>query len=236
VSRVWEVVGEFLRSFAFQPRDGLSWLSNWLQVLSVLTAVLVVLVVAARVIPPSWRLLRCTIFQGVPVLWWWGAVQELTRCFVYVLQTHSLTEAVRLRVEQELFHPRPARPPWFASFRKDRLAQRQYRVKMTKWRREMAKWRLDTRTALADLARESRSGTPTITVDTCFAIHRAEEGIRRYFRALEADPSPHLPHRDRFLSRLRVDGGFVAPLHLVSGLLGHFGDDGSLSSKNMDAP
>lgn len=67
-------------------------------------------------------------------------------------------------------------------------------------------------------------------ITTSFALQALTEStppISTYFDALtESDlPVAVLGERDRFVSRVRIESGFVAPLHLLTGLLTHSDSD-----------
>jgi calcineurin-like phosphoesterase family protein len=125
-------------------------------------------------------------------------IAELKHC-QEVAEKHRLSEfqIARLRVEQELFAP-PAEP----------LEQVRAR---------------DIWTGIDALAATLVGGTPLLDVQTSFALQRNSDAIRRYFDALKAADLP--PMEQRFLSHVTVNDGYLAPIHLLSGLLAHFGDD-----------
>lgn len=80
-----------------------------------------------------------------------------------------------------------------------------------------------------DLARPDAT-PPLIDVRTCYELIREETKTRigEYFRVLHEDPEirRELKNRDlRLLSWVRVKDGFLAPIHLLTGLLTHFGED-----------
>ena len=172
-----------------------------------------------RITWPSWRLLRHCLFSDRPVTGYALALRELAVCFFYLLKTESLYRGARLRIEIELLcpKPQPAFPaPQSAEARrkaKDRFAQ------------QSRKWRKDMRRTLSALVHMSRNGRPVIPIASWFRLTRAEPAINRYFDMLEADPSIVAHETDRFLSSVRIETGFVAPLHLMTGLLNRFDKD-----------
>ena len=172
-----------------------------------------------RITWPSWRLLRRCLFSDRPVTGYALALRELAVCFFYLLKTESLYRGARLRIEIELLcpKPQPAFPaPQSAEARrkaKDRFAQ------------QSRKWRKDMRRTLSALVHMSRNGRPVIPIASWFRLTRAEPAINRYFDMLGADPSIVAHETDRFLSSVRIETGFVAPLHLMTGLLNRFDKD-----------
>ena len=214
-SSVFELVRLFFAHWwtAFKAiGSDLGWLANYLQVISGLLVVVLVIWLPFR---RSVRLVAHVCFldfgRGRRQV---RAVFTVLHCTYYVLRTFSVWEAVRLRVEVETLYPRPLRPSKV-------LAGDGYADEFELFKRERRRWRGRVRRLLNELASEVRSPNrkPTIPVDNCFILQRAaEEAIPRYFKVLNSTRE----HDTRFRARVHVKTGFVAPLHLLGGLVNHF--------------
>jgi hypothetical protein len=173
---------------------------------------------------PSLRLLRRTIYHDRPLLGSLYAVRELSLCLAWVLylvktdviKGSVVHRAARVWAEVELLHPRPRRSvPEKATLSERLRSRREHFVKLRAWRGRL-------RGAVRELIGHDVPGQPTIQVETCFDLYRAEKLLTRYFEVLERgrerDPG-------RFLCTLDIDTAFVAPLHLLTGLVTHFDQD-----------
>ena len=79
---------------------------------------------------------------------------------------------------------------------------------------------------LADLLADEAPGGPEIQVTTCYALteKEARERIAHYFSVLREDLD--VPDRDlSLLCSVRIEEGFLAPVHLLTGLLARFEED-----------
>ena len=126
------------------------------------------------------------------------------------LQVRSLHEAARLRIEIELLKQAPERPLRLNSGGKYREAKKQ-------WKTEMGAWQDDVYTLLAALMRKEEEER-TIEIEACSPLIE-NDGIARYFDALSPRQDPI------FLSKVTIRSGFVAPLHLLTGILARYQDE-----------
>jgi hypothetical protein len=193
----------------------------WDYVKAAVLVAAIVLVLVGKL--PGTRLIWHTLFRG-QVLGPIRALRELTVCLLtlrsvgwtHVFRPQSRRRAVRLWVEMAIFEPRPpyAFPhgkPWDAAFWRGVLA----------WPGPAAKkWRARRRRALDQLVYGTKP--VEISVATCFELHDAKPAITRYFETLRSDSADEA---DRFVSTLNIQTAYLAPLHLVAGLLPNFGDD-----------
>lgn len=186
----------------------------------------IALVAAALYVPlrryfwPAWRLLCLSLYRGQPLAHL-RALAELLRCLFYVGKTGSLYKAARLRVEMELFDPRPPRPLPCAA------AGPGLRSFIAHWR-AVGKWRRRINDVLTRLAEDSKDGVAELDVKTCFDVYKAREPLACYFAALAYTAPTYLRNTDRCLLRLRIEQGCVAPLYLLTGLLNRYDQDWSV--------
>jgi hypothetical protein len=187
-------------------------------------ALVVTLVVVLFVLGklPGARLIRRTLFQG-QVLGPVRALRDLAACVktlltvapTHVVRPRSLRRAVRVWVEMAIFDPRPLHElppgkPWRKEWWKSLHAHR-----------ELVKaWKTRRRQALDQLIHGSQP--KVIPVATCFQVHDAKDKLGRYFKTLRDDAADEA---ERFISTLKIKSGYLAPLHLVAGLLPNFGAD-----------
>jgi hypothetical protein len=168
---------------------------------------------------PGWRLLRYVLYRGQPLARL-RALLELLYCLFYVQKTGSLFQAARLRVELEMFNPRPA-PLLPCAGVAQRLRNRRDHL------RDVLDWRSRLRNLLAQLAENSKQGVAEIRVRTCFDLYKVRDALQCYFTALAHIAPQHLRDRDRCVARLRIEQGCVAPLYLLTGLLDRYDQDWS---------
>ncbi|HXC56145.1 MAG TPA: hypothetical protein VNU97_12680 [Rhizomicrobium sp.] len=147
---------------------------------------------------------RWTIARETLHLLW----QSVFWSWVYS-RPNNIYHKTRLRIEHEIFWPRPQR------------SSAAYRKELQRWRK-----RLDN-LYWHDGARMHSDVDPagevcTIRVKTCNRIYECKEAIGDYLKALK---DIHEHDAQEFLSEVEVDSGFVAPLLLLTGLLYHFEDD-----------
>ncbi len=169
---------------------------------------------------PGWRLLRYALYRGQP-LSRLRALLELLYCLFYVQKTGSLFQAARLRIELELFTPRPV-PLQPCSGVAQRLRNRWAHLHDT------LTWRGTLRNLLSQLAEDTKQGVAEIRVRSCFDVYKVREALQCYFAALAYTAPRHLRDTDRCVARLRIEQGCVAPLYLLTGLLSRYDQDWSV--------
>lgn len=127
----------------------------------------------------------------------------------------------RIRVELEVLYPRPTKPfPLPQDPDERREAKEDYRFDKDKWETKRAELREDLSSRLHE------GKPPEISVPTCFALYKADQAkIGRYFDALKSQKGVPSTEKGRFVCSVKVENGFVAPLHLLTGLLAHFNED-----------
>lgn len=141
-------------------------------------------------------------------------------------ERRTLLRRVRMRAEHELFVPRPEfhwpprssarsvtddcdvatpEPGWHAR----RTARSAYRKAIADWKHEMAQIFEDSR--------------QFITLDSPAEANEKLDDVKHYFHVVR---SLHITGEEAgiFLSPLRINSGFIAPLHLLTGLLATFDD------------
>jgi hypothetical protein len=173
---------------------------------------------------PSPRLLRRVLFDGQALAWLW-AMREMKECLetlvriappTHLLSLRNIRRAVRVWVEYEIFHHHrpheilefePWRMGWWKTFFGNRRQRRKARDKRVQALRQLVE-----------------GGVPRLRVDTCFDLQ--DDDVRhirtmldRYFKTVTEDPKYPA---DRFICTLVITTGYVAPLHLLAGLLAHF--------------
>ena len=137
----------------------------------------------------------------------------------------TLVRRARIVLEHELFAPRPDFE-WplsddYPAYREPGMrpedGRRGRRRARHAWRRELAAWKADMRRLLAPQAEW------TIHVDNPSQINARMSDIQRYFDTLRSVGVEDHDH-DRFVCPIEVASGFIAPLHLLTGLLVEFND------------
>ncbi|MFD9733896.1 hypothetical protein [Umezawaea sp. NPDC059074] len=167
-------------------------------------------------IRPAIRLLNRTVYSWRKFTRLFRATATVLRFFSYGFSRKDLYRAACMRVEAELLNPRPEEPdrwehPNRPAYRKVVSA---HRVAVRAWQREI------------DSQLESlMKGGGEIVLLTCFAISEVEDEILRYFRVRVAENAKVDANPRVFVSRVQVKDGYIAPLQLLSGLLGHSGSD-----------
>ena len=179
---------------------------------------------AFRLLVPTWRIVALSLYKDLP----WS----LSRSFVDLVKLNLLTlnrekwyRAARVRVEWELLRPRPLPPARHHALpRRDgshvesrQAAGERYRKELTEYKVELGRWRAELGNHLNNLS--SSDGAICVDVDDVSKLYARADEIRNYFGVLATDRSAYRYGVDRFVSRVRVRRGFVAPLHLLSGLL-----------------
>jgi hypothetical protein len=188
---------------------------------------LVVLVYAFRIVVPTWRILALSLYRDLP----WS----LSRSFVDLLKLGWMGinrehwyQVARLRVEWELLQQRPEPPGRHLALQRPgetlAAARARFRGLYRRYREDLDVWKNRLNDHLAAFVRPNHDEV-TIDVEDCSQIYARADAIRNYFGVLATDRSAHRQSADSFISQVRVKRGFVAPLHLVSGLLAECEDD-----------
>ena len=189
--------------------------------LQFVSGVALILFVVGRLIFPAWSLLARSLAQeGVHqggVDRYWQASLMLFEILGRGAQTRSLHKAARLRIEIELLNPPPARPRLL-----DHNNRAEHRAAVKKWSKERSAWSRHTKSLLHALVEEEEKDR-SIEVDTCSPLID-NDGIDRYFNAL-ASQRQHRNQQPTFLSKVTIRSGFVAPLHLLTGVLARYEED-----------
>jgi hypothetical protein len=150
-------------------------------------------------VPAAVRLLEEVLYQRQRLGWLRAVAGSLyCRRFRHGYLTHY--EMIRLFVEYQLLRPRPHGS--FICPRGDMADASDDKV----WQ-----WDAEFKQFLKTVWAHASERTYTIEVNTCFELRRANTSAERYFKALPGDK--------RFAARVRVRKGFIAPLHLLTGLL-----------------
>lgn len=142
---------------------------------------------------------------------------------------------VRMRLEHEIFHPRPVFH-WPLTDEDERFGEPGYRVdhkdksarelrvhRREVYRRVRADWRPRRDGWRKDMARIFAPETQTIVVDNAGDLNDSLGDIKHYFnvlRTLAIDVETDV----KFLCPVRVSTGFIAPLHLLAGLLTRYNE------------
>jgi hypothetical protein len=137
----------------------------------------------------------------------------------------TLVRRTRVRVEHELFSPMPdfrwplpddhpdrAVPEFSPEAGRSgrKLAKKASRERLRAWRSQMRRF----------VAKENDW---TIYLDNPSQINARMSEVQRYFDVLRCEGIDD-GHRDHFLCAIEVSSGFIAPLHLLTGLLVEFND------------
>lgn len=187
---------------------------------SFLSGVAIIVFIVVQVLP-AWILLARSLTQdGVhqgSLDRYWQALLMLFEILVRGAQTRSLHKAARLRIEIELLNPPPARPRLLGH-----NSRAEYRAAVKGWSKEQSAWSKHTKSLLHALVEEEEEDR-SIDVDTCSPLID-NDGIDRYFNALVSQRH-HTNQQPMFLSKVTIRSGFVAPLHLLTGVLARYEED-----------
>jgi len=183
-------------------------------VIGVVTTVL--FFVGLRVIWPPWKLLAKSLYYSHPHPRI-EALRTLLGFFLIGLQAPSLYKAARLRIESELLDP-PPDPPLRLHFENES----EYKDAKKKFSQDESHWRETTQARLRALLR-SPEAVRIIEVDTCSPLID-NSGIEHYFDALRSQ-RPSSDEEPAFLSNVAISSGFVAPLHLLTGVLARYKEE-----------
>lgn len=201
-------------------QDDANALNNLVTIGSLLSGIAIVLFIGLRLLP-AWTLLARSLPQeGLrrgSVHRYWQALLTLSEILRRGVQTRSFHKAARLRIEIELLNPPPARPRLL-----DHSSRAEFRAAEEEWSKERTAWSQHTKSLLHALV-EEREAARSIDVDTCAPLID-NDGIDRYFNAL-ASQSRHANQQPMFLSKVTIRSGFVAPMHLLTGVLARYEED-----------
>ncbi|OBI16498.1 hypothetical protein A5712_25885 [Mycobacterium sp. E2327] len=138
----------------------------------------------------------------------WQAFVTLLWLILRGLQVRSLHKAARLRIEIELLDRPPQRPTELNFDNK-----KGYQDAKREWRTEKKNWKDRVRKRMSAIAKEEEKDR-TIDIETCSVLFR-DNNIARYFNAYRGAEKS-------FLSKVTINSGFVAPLHLLTGVLAFY--------------
>ena len=214
-------------------RTVVTTINDWLglpefQVLKWVLAALAAYYVA-RLLVPTWRILALSLYKDLP--WsWMRSFGDLWKLRLFTLSRDKWYRAARMRVEWELLRPRPEKPARHRTLpqhRRDQIETRKqaterYKKEYADYELDLALWKTKLDGHLNNLSIDD--GAPVEVPDVSKLLARADE-ICNYFGVLATDWSAHRYSVDRFVSKVKVQRGFVAPLHLLSGLLAETEED-----------
>ncbi len=165
---------------------------------------------------PAWKLLALSLYSNSPRRYR-PALRQLRGFFMPgLLKNRFLFRSARVRIELELLCPAPERP-----LRLDYPDDREYAAAEAEWKARRNEWstEMGRRTRLLIVSDEA----PAIDIDTVSEL-LDNPGIKRYFDSLRLF-RPSDPDAPSFVSSVRIGSGFVAPLHLLTGVLARFGEE-----------
>lgn len=167
---------------------------------------------------PTIRLLNRTIHRRFKITRIVRATWMVLTFLSYGQSRKELYRAACMRVEAELLHPRPERPDrWEYRHRSD------FRSDLREYRKSLRHWHENIGLMTDNLMKKSDKNK--MVVATCFAISEVQEEILRYFRVRLAENAKVDANPEVFMSEVHVQEAFVAPLQLLSGLLGKYDED-----------
>lgn len=141
-------------------------------------------------------------------------------------ERRTLLRRVRMRAEHELFRPRPEFhwPPRDTSCSVSSADSAEEPA--LDWRAGRAAWHAHRRAVSAwskEMARIYEDSRQFITLDSPAEANEKLEDVQHYFHVVR---SLNISGEEAgiFLSPLRINSGFIAPLHLLTGLLATFDD------------
>jgi len=169
-------------------------------------------------IRPAIRLVNRTVCRQYRATRVIRATWVVLRFLSYGISRKELYRAACMRVESELLMPRPQQPD-----RWEHRHRSEYRLEVGAYRVALRDWQRAVNAQLGTLMKGTDHGEITLT--TCFAISAVEDEILRYFRIRLAENANVDANPQVFVSRVHVMEGYVAPLQLLSGLLGHSDSD-----------
>jgi GNAT superfamily N-acetyltransferase len=195
------------------------WLSAVIQ--EVYPGIVVIVAFAAFILytRPAFGLLTRTVYRNAPL----GRTRALIRVLrfsTFGIRRASFYHAACLWTEVGLLRPRPARPD-----RYECDSDEEYRAQYDEYRVQRKEWLRAARRQLGNLMAGAGDKPRKIVVPTCFDLFRNEDEIRRYFVVRSADSPASEDASVAFHSRVEVTEGFIAPLHLLAGLISHAGDE-----------
>ena len=182
---------------------------------------------AIRLVYPTWRILALSLYRDLP--WSWPrSLVDLLKLGWLGISREKWYQAARLRVEWELLQRRPEPPPRHLALpiAGEGLteAAKRYDEKRKEYAEQLKNWKQKLAQHLGNFAHADGADV-VIPVKNCSQIYARADEIRNYFGVLATDRSTQMRGSDRFVSQVCVEHGFIAPLHLVSGLLAECEDD-----------
>ncbi len=197
-----------------------SALDNIVTIGSLLSGIALIVVAITQLLP-AWALLARSLpedgLHHGSVHRYWQALLTLFEIFQRSIQTRSLRQVARLRIEIELLDPVPDPPRLLDHRNRD-----EYLEARAEWVKDKKAWAQHTASLLRALAYEEEENR-SIDVDTCSPLID-NDGIDRYFNAL-ASQRRHVNQQPSFLAKVTIRSGFVAPLHLLTGVLARYEED-----------
>jgi GNAT superfamily N-acetyltransferase len=133
-------------------------------------------------------------------------------------QLPSFYAAAQLRIELELLNPLEPRP-LHLDHRNNRKA---YHAALSEWKTKEDSWTQDTNARLSELVREEPNKR-AIDVGDCSALIENPD-VEKYFDALTRSRFGR-SRQPVFLSKVAFKTGFLAPMHLVTGVLARYEED-----------
>jgi hypothetical protein len=173
---------------------------------------IVVAYYVGRLLIPTWRIIRLSLYEDLP----WSvsrSLLDLLKLNPVTLNREKWYRAARVRVERELLQPRPNPPARHHALQ----GGDRYENEEKRYKEDLAGWKADLKEHIAKVS--GSDDDPVVRVDDVSKIYARADKIRNYFGVLATDKSAHRYGVDRFVSKVKVRRGFIAPLHLLSGLL-----------------
>lgn len=184
--------------------------------ISLAVALLVIAYGLSRRVADSFKLLAWYAKQQnqpLPSAWWWASMRMLDLGGFRILSRKRLFQSVRLFIEYQILMP-PAEKD-----KADETAMEAYlkeiKTFIKEYHREQAEPQGNRGAAAVPFAEQLR-------VENCFAFSTDEKrsAMLHYFQFLDGFSGIN----DRFLIKAKVAKGYLAPLHLVDGMLAQFED------------
>gem|GEM_PF-2348877 len=241
---LWDSVQALFHDYVISPASLLQRIVGFLALLGTVAAAwksLILLWNFVQDIHSSWKVLG-DLCEGRSVRFL-ATLSEFVKCLLLALRVGPLQmlqgfrffDVARLCVEFDLVNPRSEcsdEPELEASNPTDdkaaidrRRARWEMAQKVHKARLSLYNgWPTHRRKILAAYMRMSKEGKYTeVEVSNIFHLMQNIERIKAYFEVLTRRKHDRNP--ERFLLAVKVECGFVAPLHLIAGLMSRFDED-----------
>ncbi|WEK47235.1 MAG: hypothetical protein P0Y56_02830 [Candidatus Andeanibacterium colombiense] len=218
--RLWEAVAKIAAGLGL---EGLSGVVEYAEAFVALALGLIAALLIYKEFTTCYRLLR-RVNANTPR----GARAQVAHTVLrlaftdralFSVERRTLVRRTRILIEHELFDPRP-QFDWrdggieprglFGPLRRHWAARRIHRAELKQWRAEL-------RDVLA------LEGDWTIDVDNPALVSERMEQVQAYFQCL-ASLGFEGDEADRFICPIEISSGFIAPLHLLTGLLVQFNE------------